>query len=1205
MNISSTDTTEDLWLRYKAFIRYKYLVDDVPLKELVRVLHDQGFTITKAKLEYKIKKWGFSKNFKASTWRAIARVIKKRKQMGKESEVRRNEQIIDKAKVAKEIARHRQTLVDELKPDPKRRSLSPDISVCTPSTANHGIAWPETLPWLEIRDAFWDPCVSKPNNLVANARLTLPSNETASMILMYMFRRRSDTGYITFADLTTALFMTMPDRDSGDRAQAINTPTAEPSSAILPKLFGVMLYNLSNGLPHTSESDLNALSSILPIAMAGNEADIKSLRAKHITIRAFFEQLFKAEIHRVTRPQPLQRQGYEMRPLNLIKLLLDVGQDPNQPVLGHRGFRNVTPIQAALQCGHVVLVRLLLDFHASIDECQKYLEGPSAIQSILSNGLSKVEQSRLLRVLHDYRAISVEQIFCGAIELNDSLLIEQLLQEDIDVTKTHHEWPIEDGSSCSFKLEICLCRKSPLTASLGMGNDLFARLLGHPSTTSHPAYVVSPEFFVIAATKGDFDTMAYLLELEPLGLTCQFNDITPLTAAVAYNNLPIARLLLDLGAVTSSHLLVIAASFGLQDMLQLLIHYGVPLNKVGRRGRQSLRWFDDLGDVYFQGAQPIIKMLLDSFKRAVTVSQISCLTTLIQAGAPLMGGEISAFAERGWLGPLNAALSSGWDPNDRDRSGRTVIQVSLHSTNKNTISHDGEPLTLVDRYHTIKVLLEHGAGLVGGETVQSIRDNDKDLTTLLHHHGGSLTDTDQDGTSYLEAFIMTGHFDGYEATYDYPERHFLWSLIRDRGVSINVGSLCAAIQTQNWRLVDDLLLLPFQESPDRRALESTAIGLTARAGNLQVLRKILGRTSKPLNLQPAFVPFTLYLGNVFGRELLGEVERDSFWRSRSASHVPITCSPLVLAALGAEAVGFEELLRQGFRPDLITIAVVMRYKTASGCFQILRQYCSDFRILARPREPLRSLLNISIMDGDIDQLKQLVEAGLDVNDHDVTIFYGRSPLQQAVELGDLEAVEYLLEQGAHVNAPPAYYMGATALQLASINGYIGLAKILLDHGARVNAIGARHEGRTALEGAAEYGRLDMLEFLLQNSANYIGSGRIQFVSAVRYASDEGYTACAEWLKHNYGWSEEDQVIIDGGDLGYTMLTHHCKKCFPFCCHEIHGSEEECIYDYPRDLEHHLDKVCNDCVSDSEWSGEEDEQSRRCASAREWSEDEDE
>ena len=116
----------------------------------------------------------------------------------------------------------------------------------------------------------------------------------------------------------------------------------------------------------------------------------------------------------------------------------------------------------------------------------------------------------------------------------------------------------------------------------------------------------------------------------------------------------------------------------------------------------------------------------------------------------------------------------------------------------------------------------------------------------------------------------------------------------------------------------------------------------------------------------------------------------------------------------------------------------------------------------------------AIASDDVIVVKLLHEAGANINDN--TVFgTSRTPLQLAVEIGNLEVIDYLLNNGAEVNAPPCIRGGATAHQFAAIKGNVGLTECLIqERGADTNAPACRFQGRTALEGAAEHARLDML-----------------------------------------------------------------------------------------------------------------------------------
>jgi ankyrin repeat protein len=127
-----------------------------------------------------------------------------------------------------------------------------------------------------------------------------------------------------------------------------------------------------------------------------------------------------------------------------------------------------------------------------------------------------------------------------------------------------------------------------------------------------------------------------------------------------------------------------------------------------------------------------------------------------------------------------------------------------------------------------------------------------------------------------------------------------------------------------------------------------------------------------------------------------------------------------------------------------------------------------------------SPLQIAISKEEFHCAYRLIEEGAYVNDLPSEGERGRTALQAAASVGDVDMVEHLLSKGANVNAPAAAFSGATALQAAAIKCYLHIAQILLEHGADIGAKAGIMNGRTAIEGAAEFGRIDMVKFLLDN-----------------------------------------------------------------------------------------------------------------------------
>ena len=206
-------------------------------------------------------------------------------------------------------------------------------------------------------------------------------------------------------------------------------------------------------------------------------------------------------------------------------------------------------------------------------------------------------------------------------------------------------------------------------------------------------------------------------------------------------------------------------------------------------------------------------------------------------------------------------------------------------------------------------------------------------------------------------------------------------------------------------------------------------------------------------------------------------------------------------------------------------------------------------------------LHQAAADGDLEQIRQLLSKGADVNTEDTE---QRVPLYYAAVAGKMEVVQLLVEAGADVNArgnnnwPPLYmavkedniaiaeYLIAhgadanagrpledtpyfssiemvqlliakgadvnagpwTALHSAAEEGHRDIVELLIQKGADINA--KNNKGRTPLYIAAEEGRNDIAELLIQKGADINAkdnSGRTPLYNAV----EEGRNDIAELL----------------------------------------------------------------------------------------------
>lgn len=1024
----------------------------------------------------------------------------------------------------------------------------------------------------------------------------------------------------------------MPEWYLGESTHTASILLGNQANEILPEYIKVMMYLLSNGTRFLNRAEWDLFSSILKENMADLKPKLQKLQSHCITVRAFLEKVFQMEIYWATQIDDPANRHKDYLPewsLDIIKMLLESGLDPNYCVSGHDVFFN-TPIGRALHIGHIDLAKLLLSFNARIDDSQAYFDKYNAIQTILRGRLSNALQLRLLNLLKEYKAISLEEILCGALRLDDMELIEGILQENIDVTKDHSEWRIWKANELVDKSNI-LFYESPLTTSLGRNCYWTTKLLNHYSVQKAPSKVLTGKIFIAAAIRGDCQIISQLQDLSPSGLICKWYGITCLGAAVAYNNVPVAQLLLERNDCTSPDLLLIAAHYGYEDMVRLLLQHGLsPDEMVSQDDVQWLEYFAD-GPPMPKNGGSILDTILQVRSKRWNASKANCLVLLIEGGARFLGGEIARLAEIGFREPLEAALARGASPNDQDEHGRTAIQCALYPDGDLRVSgsrHSNTSCEVNKRYGIIKLLLEAGAEQVG-EVVNAIREGDYNATKLLLESGGTLKDINGRGASCLEALIMNSHnigFMGADGHYfhdHYPfhdrgtmredhnirfgvqddgaiactscaaswfdsgpdERDFLQALLEKQDEPIDAGAICAAIQVKDWDLLDRLLLRPHKET-NCHLLEGTAIGLAARAGQMEVLEKLLSRFHHPSAIQSGFIPFHIMdglLGLLPSDEKLLTLndypwvyDTNDFWRKDQVFGLRGVASPLALAALGADSSGFEALLAHGCSADKTTFTVMVQKESASVYLDLMRKHSQQFDTLFPSQSALSSILLGPIKNGNVELFKRLVDAGSDVNDHNATINSNRSPLQLSAQLGDLGMVHYLIEKQADVNSPPSFSTGGTALQLAAIGGYMGIANLLIDHGACINARGSRKGGRTALEGAAEQGRLDMLELLLQRGAAWSNYGRQQFISAVRLALENAHYAAFEWLKNRYGWTEEDEDFLENGMGYWSRWDERCKNCRDVCCDEIHGIEDDCIHYYPDDLEEEWAAECYYC-----------------------------
>lgn len=158
-----------------------------------------------------------------------------------------------------------------------------------------------------------------------------------------------------------------------------------------------------------------------------------------------------------------------------------------------------------------------------------------------------------------------------------------------------------------------------------------------------------------------------------------------------------------------------------------------------------------------------------------------------------------------------------------------------------------------------------------------------------------------------------------------------------------------------------------------------------------------------------------------------------------------------------------------------------------------------------PRGSHDDLLRQAVDRGQADVVEVLLESGASMN---TAFSSGSSALREAARKGRETVIAVLLAKGAPVDQRDK--SGATPLYEAALNGHAAAVKVLLAHGADINAQ-ETDEGTTPLYAAAYLGREDVVALLLESGANPNLCNK-RAVCPVKAALDGGYGRVAERIQ---------------------------------------------------------------------------------------------
>ena len=288
-----------------------------------------------------------------------------------------------------------------------------------------------------------------------------------------------------------------------------------------------------------------------------------------------------------------------------------------------------------------------------------------------------------------------------------------------------------------------------------------------------------------------------------------------------------------------------------------------------------------------------------------------------------------------------------------------------------------------------------------------------------------------------------------------------------------------------------------------------------------------------------------WLANVSECKLI----RDSVEYLKTATLESPTIVDAVMAAGCADYQALQIIYKNGFfkwdNPDIMCAAARTPF---------LENICSVYKlnssINAKDSVYGKTALIWAAAYEQLDAVKYLVAQGADVNARGSK---GETALLAAAGHNNLELVKYLVNQGADINAKND--LGSIPLFEASLNGHLAVVKYLIAQGADVNAkdesgwtallnathnccndiiqylvtqgadVNAKDEsGWTALMWAAHNGDLDTIKYLVTQGAN-VNVQTDEGETPLDRASGEGYKEISDFLKQHGAVAHETTITV--------------------------------------------------------------------------------
>ncbi|KAJ5741118.1 hypothetical protein N7493_000990 [Penicillium malachiteum] len=1051
------------WAPFQEEIRRLYILEDKPLPEVMDYMASK-YSLHKSQQQYRrqFTKWGLRKIAPSADWPWIERRVEKRKRgkEGKESEVHIDGEQARPKKVANSKYREGYNTSSFLGAESPN---TPDgVVVFTPATPGMHISWNGSLPWLQFIELLRPSqgsdapspssslvIVSPPGTKAISNKVNLQLMERLSSIIPWK-KLQNPPNIHSSSRSSAALSILMPEEYDGQHDKwSIRFSTSKRG---VGDRLAVELYLLSNNL-----------TSHAPQGKSEESLRRHDSQVLEMLKDSGWDDSNSLNILLSTRgptaesiAEKVFASVVRLMRFDILEIMLNAGMNPNGLIETiPKGILSPLQFAAGREDG-LQLVGILISHKADVNFCES---GYPALYYAI-----EIRHAEIANMLLSRGATVTPSCLLALAMRKDIWLWNELVQYMIEScpdvnSRTGWQDPsaLVQAVQCEnvFVIDLLLARGAEINE---LTTFQFGREIDLTTTIG------------LAVKKGNIQVIQSLLrackDINP-----DFGGlpyISPLTLAVSQRTAEVVRALLDAGidlrAADSEGemtLLERAARNGDSSICSILIERGA---KPDREPSGTLNPPSALLLAVKQGSLPTALILIEANARlndeysnspgsvlgaAIESGQEDLIQFLINAGATLIGTKLQQI---GSMQVAKMLQQIGLLPSILHFSGQKMLVTAL----------------LNGKQELAQFLFQNGAGF----------------------NGGMQGDEDDNSATPLEAAIISKNSLFVEA-------------LLNNGAKVTDGALESAIElmeefNDDSELLQRLLARFYGDAPKAviaalksSSLESLQLLRDAKIDptlTLQCYRE--GRDMDEYELSPPHS--VLEIAVVFAG--VAELKYLLEWTQWSAENV----GRAVTAAMVVENYQVIETLLE-VNCDF-TQEITVEYPSSKDVF-------GNFQAGAKETfTPLQAAVS-----------QQLVTAVKGISQKTDVNFLGkgvrrRTPLQLAVEKGNMEIFNILLTHGAKIDSPPAPHGGVTALQAAAIQGYVGIARRLLDLGADVNEPPARYFGRTALQGAAEHGRIDMLQLLLEAGTLIIGEGEEQFLKAVELAERNGHNAAARLLK---------------------------------------------------------------------------------------------